>query len=63
MWYSFGLKYSVEDLEIAGNIIAVDLACVTPPFDSIKFGASVVAPTAKYSGTRLKAAPPSNAKF
>ena len=32
----------------------VDLACVTPPFDSIKFGASVVAPTAKNSGTKFR---------
>ena len=41
MWYSFGLKYSVEDLEIAGNIPVFNFACVTPPFDSIKFGALV----------------------
>ena len=50
---SHGLKGSKENLVIAGNIIAVDLALATPPFDSIKFGASVVAPTAKNSGTGL----------
>ena len=44
---SFGLKYSVEDLGIAGNIPAFNFALVTPPFDSIKFGASVVSPTAR----------------
>ena len=63
IWCSHGYKYSVEDLVIAGNIPAFNFACVTPPFDSMKFGAPVVAPTAKNSGTKLRAAPPSNGRF
>ena len=54
MWCSGELKESEKDLGIAGNNIAVNFACMTPPFDSMKFGAPVVAPTAKNSGTKLQ---------